>query len=183
MRSFTALAFTALLGAFSPQAATSQTDSIPTELRARTLPRQHLSGPRFGFTTFTGDVARLRQAIGKESIMSQFGWQFETQVVSTRSGNQALMEWVVLVGGVEQDEMNLSLSWLAGYRLPSGLEFGVGPNVSVRKEGWDDPTTSMVIAGGATLPFGELYVPVNLAVAFAEGGPRITTLIGWIIGE
>jgi hypothetical protein len=61
------------------------------------------------------------------------------------------------------------------------VEFGVGPNVSVRKEG-GDPTISMVIAGGATLPFGELYVPLNLALAFAEGGPRITTLIGWIIG-
>jgi hypothetical protein len=38
------------------------------------------------------------------------------------------------------------------------------------------------MAAGATLPFGELYVPANLAVAFAEGGPRITTLLGWIIG-
>jgi hypothetical protein len=160
----------------------AQTDTIPENLRARQLPRQHLSGPRFGFTTFTGDVAKLRQAVGKESIMSQFGWQFETQVVSTRSGNQALMEWVALVGGVEQDELNLSLSWLAGYRLPNGLEFGAGPNVSVRKDGWDDPTTSMVIAAGATLPFGELYVPLNLAVALADGGPRITTLLGWIIG-
>ena len=171
-----------LLTGFATGSAAAQTDSIPTELRARQLPRQHLSGPRFGFTTFTGDVARFRQAIGKASVMSQFGWQFETQVVSTRSGNQALMEWVVLVGGVEQDELNLSLSWLAGYRLPSGLEFGAGPNVSVRKDGWDDPTTSMVIAAGATLPFGELYVPINFAVAFAEGGPRITTLLGWIIG-
>jgi hypothetical protein len=172
----------ALLAGFTSAPALAQTDSIPAELRARQLPRQHLSGPRFGFTTFTGDVARLRQLGGKESIMSQFGWQFETQVVSTRSGNQALMEWVVLVGGVEQDELNLSLSWLAGYRLPNGLEFGAGPNVSVRKDGWDDPTTSMVIAAGATLPFGELYVPLNLAVAFAEGGPRITTLLGWIVG-
>jgi len=183
MRPIVFVAIATLFAAFVPRDAASQTDSIPAELRARSLPRQHLSGPRFGFTTFTGDVARLRQAIGKETIMSQFGWQFETQVVSTRSGNQALMEWVALVGGVEQDELNLSLSWLAGYRLPSGLEFGAGPNVSVRKGGWDDPTTSMVIAGGATLPFGELYVPVNLAVAFAEGGPRITALLGWIIGE
>jgi hypothetical protein len=156
-------------------------DPIPDSLRARVLPRQYLSGPRFGFTTFTGDVADQRRYIGKSALMSQFGWQFETQLVSTRSGNRALMEWVVLVGGVEQDELNLSLSWLAGYRLPNGVEFGVGPNVSVRKEG-GDPTISMVIAGGATLPFGELYVPLNLALAFAEGGPRITTLIGWIIG-
>jgi hypothetical protein len=172
----------AMLAGLTSAPALAQTDTIPEDLRARQLPRQHLSGPRFGFTTLTGDVAKLRQSVGKESIMSQFGWQFETQVVSTRSGNQALMEWVALVGGVEQDELNLSLSWLAGYRLPNGLEFGAGPNVSVRKEGWDDPTTSMVIAAGATLPFGELYIPLNLAVAFAEGGPRITTLLGWIIG-
>lgn len=155
---------------------------IPDSMQARKLPRQHLSGPRFGFTAFTGEVAELRQAIGKQPIMSQFGWQFETQIVSTTSGNQALMEWVILIGGVEQDEMNISLSWLAGYRLPNGLEFGVGPNVSVRKEALDDATTSMVVAMGATLPFGELYVPANLAVAFAEGGPRVTTLLGWIIG-
>lgn len=157
-------------------------DTIPDSMQARKLPRQHLSGPRFGFTAFTGDVAVFRQAQGKQPIMSQFGWQFETQIVSTQSGNQALMEWVILVGGVEQDEMNLSLGWLAGYRLPNGVELGVGPNVSVRKEAFDDPTTSMLIALGATLPFGELYVPANVAVAFAEGGPRITTLLGWIIG-
>ena len=180
-RTVNILALATLLAGFAHAPAAAQVDSIPTEMRVRRLPRQHLSGPRFGFTTFTGDVARLRNAIGKESIMSQFGWQFETQIVSTSSGNQALMEWVVLVGGVEQDELNLSLSWLAGYRLPNGLEFGVGPNVSVRKEG-GDPTTSMVIAAGATLPFGELYVPLNMAVAFAQGGPRITTLVGWIIG-
>jgi hypothetical protein len=181
IRSTIMLALVAIVASGYPTEATGQAEPIPDSMRARELPRQHLSGPRFGFTTFTGTVADQRRFIGKEPIMSQFGWQFETQVLSTQSGNQALMEWVVLLGGVEQDELNLGLSWLAGYRLPNGLEFGVGPNVSVRKGG-DEPTTSMVVAGGATLPFGELYVPINLAVAFAEGGPRITTLVGWIIG-
>ena len=180
-RTIITLAMTALIIGFGFDSAVAQADPIPDHLRVSQLPRQHLSGPRFGFTTFTGDVARQRTSIGKEAIMSQFGWQFETQIVSTQSGNQALMEWVVLVGGVEQDELNLSLSWLAGYRLPNGLEFGVGPSVSVRKEG-GPPTTSMIVAAGVTLPLGELYVPLNLAVAFAEGGPRITTLMGWIIG-
>lgn len=174
------IALAAFLMAAGSIGVTAQ-DTIPDEMRARTLPRQHLSGPRFGFTTFTGDVATFRQSQGKQPLMSQFGWQFETQIVSTQTGNQALMEWIVLLGGVEQDEMNLSLSWMAGLRLPTGLEFGVGPNISVGK-GRSEPTTSMVVAMGATLPFGELYVPVNLAVAFAEGGPRITTLLGWIIG-
>ena len=40
----------------------------------------------------------------------------------------------------------------------------------------------MVVAAGTTLPFGDLFIPLNLAVAFAEGGPRVTTLMGWIAG-
>ena len=154
---------------------------VPEDQRARQLPRQTLSGPRFGFTTFTGETADQRDQAGLESIMTQFGWQFETQIVSLTGGQRALMEWVLLVGGVEQDELNLSLGWLTGYRLPTGLEFGVGPNFSYSKDS-EDITTSMVLAGGATLPFGDLYVPINLAVAVAKGGPRITVLTGWIIG-
>jgi hypothetical protein len=163
----------------SPVAA--QVPEVPTDMRAKTLPRQNLNGPRFGFTTFTGDIAKARQSVDLQPIMTQFGWQFETQIVSLTGGNQALMEWVVLVGGVEEDNPSLSLAWLAGYRLESGLEFGVGPNISIAK-GQSDPTTSMVVAAGATMPFGDLYVPLNVAVAMAEGGPRITTLIGWIVG-
>lgn len=177
------MALAALFASFVPASLTAQVRDIPESMRANVLPRQQLSGPRFGFTAFTGDVARYRQAIGKQPIMSQFGWQFETQIVSTESGNQALMEWIFLLGGLEQGERNMSVSWMAGYRLPTGLEFGVGPNLSVRPEDGDlASTTSMVMAIGATLPFGELYVPANVAVAFAEGGPRITTLLGWIVG-
>ena len=113
--------------------------------------------------------------------MTQFGWQFETQILSMSDGNQALMEWVILVGGVEQDEFNTSLAWLAGYRLANGLEFGVGPNVSFNPD-QESVTTSMQVAGGATLPFGDLYIPVNLSVGIAKGGPRFTTLVGWIVG-
>jgi hypothetical protein len=175
----------ALVALMAPAAVAAQAN-IPDEMEAHKLPRQRLNGPRFGFTVFTGDVARFRQEVqNKQPIMSQFGWQFETQIVSTESGNQALMEWIILLGGLEQSERNLSLSWMAGYRLPNGLELGVGPNISVRPA--EDPdktiasTTSMIVAAGATLPFGELYVPANIAVAFAEGGPRLTTLLGWII--
>ncbi len=154
---------------------------VPVERQARKLPRQRLSGPRFGFTTFTGETADLRDQAGLEPIMSQFGWQLETQVVSLESGNQALMEWLFLVGGVEQDELNLSLAWIAGYRLESGVEFGVGPNLSYNRDS-EDTTSSMVVAAGVTMPFGDIYVPLNVAVAFAKGGPRVTTLLGWIIG-
>lgn len=162
-------------------AAQQAAPEIPEEMQVKKLPRQKLGGPRFGFTVFTGEVAEYRQAQGLEPIMSQFGWQFETQMVSTTDGSQALMEWLVLLGGLEQDETSVSLAWLAGYRLVNGLEFGVGPNFNANlKESMTN--TSMVMAAGATLPFGQLYVPVNFAVAFSDGGPRITALLGWIVG-
>jgi hypothetical protein len=160
----------------------AQIQEIPESMRARTPPRQKLSGPRFGMTAFTGQVAELRDRAGHGPFMSQFGWQFENQIVSTETGNQALMEFVLLFGGFEQEMRNLSLSWLAGYRLPNGFELGVGPNFGIQLNSDGGTTTSMVTAVGATMPFGGIYVPANVAVAWGRGGPRITTLIGWIIG-
>ena len=160
----------------------AQEASEHSELTATVVtPRQHLSGPRFGFTVFTGEIADQRNAADLEPMMTQFGWQWETQIMATEAGGQALMEWVLLAGGLEQSEFTLSLGWLTGYRLENGLEFGVGPNFSVNKDN-TRPTTSMQVAGGATLPFGDLNVPVNLSVGIARGGPRFTTLLGWIVG-
>ena len=117
--------------ALGPQAIAAQdAPTVPAERLAKQLPRQKLSGPRFGFTVFTGETADLRSQAGLEPIMSQFGWQFETQIVSLSDGNQALMEWVFLAGGLEQEQSNMSLSWMTGYRLGNGLELGVGPNIS-----------------------------------------------------
>lgn len=159
----------------------AQQPELPAERQVKRLPRQQLSGPRFGFTTFTGDVAQARKQLGLQPIMSQFGWQFETQIVSLESNHQALLEWVILLGGFEQSEFNLTTAWLAGYRTETGLELGVGPSLGYSFE-HQTHTTSMVLAGGTTVPFGDLYVPLNLAIAIAEGGPRFTTLIGWIVG-
>lgn len=181
-RTTNALAISLLALAGGAGAASAQEEPrVPEAQQARKLPRQKLSGPRFGFTTFTGEVADMRDQAGLEPIMMQFGWQWETQIVSLTGGNQALMEWVLLVGGVEQDELNVSLGWLTGYRLANGLELGVGPNFSFNRD-TEDFTTSMVLAGGSTLPFGDLYVPLNVAAAIAKGGPRLTVLTGWIIG-
>lgn len=165
---------------FATEGAVAQSETGPDPVRPA-LERRHLSGPRFGFTVFTGDVADRRDLAELEPLMTQFGWQFETQIVSTTSGVQALMEWVPLVGGVEQGELNLSLAWLAGLRSAGGLEVGVGPNVSYNRDS-DDITTSMQVAGGASIPVGDFAVPVNMSVGIAEGGPRFTALVGWIVG-
>ncbi len=177
---FTLLFVASTLSAGAASAQIQETQ-IPEAQRTRGVTRRQLSGPRFGFTVFTGEVADRRDQADLEPIMTQFGWQWETRLVSMESGNQALMEWVLLVGGMEQNEFNLSLGWLAGYRLESGVEFGVGPNLSYSKDS-QETTSSMVFAAGATLPFGDMYLPINFAVSVAKGGPRITALIGWLVG-
>ena len=179
-RSILILGAAALMATAAPVSA-QERPAVPEAQQVKKLPRQQLSGPRFGFTTFTGDVAEQRNAVGLEPIMSQFGWQFENQVVSMNSGNRALLEGLVLLGGLEQGEFNMSLAGLAGFRTEAGVEFGAGPNFNFNKdtEQW---TTSMLVAAGATLPFGDLYVPVNVAMGLAKGGPRVTALMGWIVG-
>lgn len=174
----TVAALTAILAA-PPVAA--QTKAYPSA-SSKPMTVSKFSGPRFGITTFTGDVAEARRSIDKSSIMTQFGWQAETQILATESGDQALIEWVGLLGGVEQSELNVSGSLIAGYRFANGFEIGAGPNLSYGSEAGNF-TSSMLVATGVTVPVGELRVPFNVAFAFAEGGPRITTLVGWVIGR
>ena len=174
------LVVAAILAGGAPLAAQSA-PAVPEAQAVKKLPRQRLSGPRFGFTTFTGDVAEQRSQADLEPIMSQFGWQFETQIVSMTSGNRALLEGLVLLGGLEQGEFNMSFAGLAGFRTESGIEFGAGPNFNFNRDA-EEWTTSMLVAAGATMPFGDVYVPVNVAMGLAKGGPRVTALMGWIIG-
>lgn len=174
----TVAALTAALFAAPMAAQTRAYDSVSS----RPIPTAKFSGPRFGITTFTGDVAAARRSINKSSIMTQFGWQAETQILATENGDQALIEWVGLLGGVEQSEANLSGSLIAGYRFANGFEIGAGPNLSYGSEAGNF-TSSMLVATGVTIPVGELRVPFNVAFAFAEGGPRVTTLVGWVIGR
>ena len=158
------------------QSSTASRDTVVVQQ----VERNKLSGPRFGFTVFTGDIAKLRQQIDRQPVMTQFGWQFETQISPPGAASKALMEWVVLVGGVEQNELNVSLSWLAGWRSRDGLELGAGPAVSANKDN-TKPTTSMIIAAGVAPTVGGLQIPIHFAVALAKGGPRLTTLVGWKI--
>lgn len=170
------LALTLSAGSVAAQSPAVSRDTVTV----RSVDRDKLSGPRFGFTVFTGDVAKLRQQIDREPLMTQFGWQFETQISPSGAESKALMEWVFLVGGVEQDELNLSLSWLAGWRTRDGIELGAGPAVSINKDN-TKPSTSMIIAVGVAPTVGGIQIPVHFAVALAKGGPRLTTLVGWKI--
>jgi hypothetical protein len=63
-----------------------------------------------------------------------------------------------------------SVSWLVGVRARNGLEFGVGPNLSVAGG-------ALVATAGVTFRAGALNIPINLAVVPSKvnwvtyGGP------------
>jgi hypothetical protein len=135
----------------------------------------NLSGPRFGVTSLSNGVIeklRTEHDLNVRPLISQFGWQFEKQFYSKSGGLTAVNEWVVLVGGLEQDVVLPSVSWIVGLRTPEGLEFGVGPNVT-------PAGTALVVAAGVTFRSGVLNVPVNFAVVPSSSGVRVSMLAGF----
>jgi hypothetical protein len=160
-----------MLGVALPVAA--QTENVinpPAPVRS-----VNLSGPRFGFTSLSqGIVDKLQQEhdIIVRSGISQFGWQFEKQFYSKAGGIAAVNEFVVLLGGLEQGVALPSLSWMVGLRSPTGLEFGIGPNIT-------PAGVALAVAGGVTFRSGSLNVPVTFAVVPSKDGMRVSMLTGF----
>lgn len=137
-------------------------------------PAIQLSGPRVGFTLLTGGVVdRAKQEIHDlNPFLTQFGWQFETQLFRMPNGVSGLVEFVPLVGGLEQGKFIPSISGLLGIRGPKGFEFGVGPNVT-------PIGTNIVLALGTSFRSNGINFPVNLAVVPGNNGARISLLMGF----
>ena len=103
-------------------------------------PVLNLSGPRMGFTCYTGESATILS--NKESVggydafpmMFQFGYQFEQKYLN--EGNfQALFEFVPMITGLDQGMFLPSFTVMNGLRINSnGLEFGFGPTFYFFKE-------------------------------------------------
>ena len=133
-----------------------------------------LAGPRIGATLITGKTAKdLKEEFDAWPIILQMGWQFERQFMSVEGGTTGIVEFVALVGGFEQGLLLPSLSGLMGFRSPNGSEFGFGPNLSVAG-------VSLALAVGATRQVGQLYLPINLALAISKKGVRISLLFGFL---
>lgn len=150
----------------SPALAQAQAPSV--------LRSVNLSGPRIGFTSLSQGVvdALAERSIEVRPLITQFGWQFEKQFYSTGGGLTAVNEWVLLVGGLEQDLALPSLSWIVGLRTREGAEFGVGPNIT-------PAGTALVFAAGITFKSGALNLPLNVAVVPAKSGVRVSMLAGF----
>ena len=153
--------------------AAAQTDNVvnpPPPVRS-----VNLSGPRFGFTSLSqGIVDKLQEEhdITVRPGITQFGWQFEKQFYSKAGGVAAVNEFVFLLGGLEQGVTLPSASWMVGLRSPSGVEFGIGPNITPLGVG-------LVVAAGVTVRTGALNIPLNFALASSKSGPRVSIMTGF----
>ena len=131
---------------------------------------EKLAGPRIGLTGITsGEISEELET----NFITQYGWQWESRFAD--GGEIAgLVEWVVLVGGMEQGKFLPSVSSLVGVRAGSGFELAVGPNLSVGGIG-------MVFSIGQNFTSGNLNLPINLAfVPGRDGsGSRISLMVGF----
>ena len=132
-----------------------------------------LSGPRIGLTMVSSgslasilrkDVSMFSDEIREEwtgatgkygAVMSQYGWQWESRFADGEKV-VGIVEWIALVGGMEKGMFLPSVSSMVGLRTDKGIEFAVGPNLSLGG-------IAMVIGAGYNFKFGNLNIPVNIA--------------------
>ena len=134
---------------------------------------EKLAGPRVGVTMITsgslasiirGDIPFFSDDVSKEwtgstgkygAAISQYGWQWESRFAD--GGDiTGIVEWIALVGGMEKGMFLPSASSMVGLRTAKGIEFAVGPNLSLGG-------IAMVFGAGYNFKFGKLNVPVNIA--------------------
>lgn len=136
--------------------------------------QKRFGGPRIGATFIgPGTSADYFSHVGKNPIITQFGWQFEGRLFTTDNGIQGLLEFVPMIGGIEQGMFIPSASVLLGLRTggKKTFEFGIGPNFSVGKDYRRNSVgnVGVVIACGTSLKSGNIYFPITVAFVPSVG--------------
>ena len=133
---------------------------------------ESLAGPRIGAVYMTaspasnflngtlelddmGDLPEDYNDIAKGAFTSLYGWQWESRFADGYDIT-GIVEWIVLVGGMEKGKFLPSVSSMVGARTGSGLEFAMGPNLSLGG-------IAMVFGMGYNFKSGDLNIPVNIA--------------------
>ena len=131
---------------------------------------EKLAGPRLGVTfispgpiadflhdgfDFDGDEEQYGST--GPAITTLYGWQWESRFADGGGEIVGIVEWIVLVGGMEKGMFLPSASSIIGARMENGLEFGVGPNLSLSGIG-------MVFGLGYNFKSGNLNLPINISV-------------------
>jgi len=143
---------------------------------------EKLAGPRIGMTLITaGPVADFlhegfdfdendRYGSTGSAFTTQYGWQWESRFADGGGEIIGIVEWIVLVAGMEQGKFLPSATSVIGARTNKGLEFGVGPNLSLSGVG-------MVFGVGYNFKSGKLNLPVN--IAFMPGRKMTGNIETW----
>ena len=99
-----------------------------------------LSGPRMGYTFFSGETGDIIKAPRNEGgydglpAFFQMGYQFEKQYLNEGKW-QALFEFLPMVSGLDQGLFIPSFTVMNGIRNnKNGLEFAVGPSLNLGRE-------------------------------------------------
>ena len=140
-----------------PKVAITKKDNLNDDLLS---PSKRYGGPRVGVTYLGVGTSRekIAEAFNRGDItpwISQFGWQFETRIFTLDDGACGLVEFVPMIGGLEQGLFLPSASGILGFRTRSGIELGVGPSLSLSGVG-------LVMAAGASFKVGKVTFPINV---------------------
>ncbi len=128
---------------------------------------EKLAGPRLGFVSispgpladFLHDGFDFEGQYGSTgaAFTTLYGWQWESRFADGGGEIVGIVEWIVLVGGMEKGMFLPSASSIIGARMDNGLELGVGPNLSLSGIG-------MVFGVGYNFKSGNLNLPINISV-------------------
>ena len=154
--------------------------AVGTGARAQ-LVESGWSGPRMGFMIApgSGSISQRLKDHGLGSVVSEFGWQFEHRVAPLGGGPQLVTEAVPLLGGVEYGKLVPGITGIMGVRFPSGYEIGMGPSLTAVSA--TTVNKGLVIAGGKSLDYGSVCIPLNLVVSYNNKGTMISLMVGYAI--
>jgi len=144
---------------------------------------RNMGGPRLGVTYIPGK-GELVQKLKEKSIgpsISQFGWHFEWAVIPDGGGPSFVIEFVPLIGGVEYGKLVPSATLAMGVHMPSGIEFGMGPNIFFGGE--DVINSALVLALGKSFNYSGVSIPINLVFATNPAGNRVSVIFDYAIAK
>ena len=178
---------------------------------------QQLAGPRIGMTLITagstadyfhkgldyieydGEYKDDTHKLGEtgSAFTTQYGWQWESRFADGGGDVVGIVEWIALVSGMEQGKFLPSFTSVIGARTANGLEFGVGPNLSLAALLNGSSGVGMVFAIGKNFQSGSLNMPVNLVFMPAQNidsnidgedytyssGARISLMVGFNLAK
>ncbi len=118
----------------------SNKESYESAMNNPEYQRLNLSGPRMGYTFFTGETAKIlgrekyNGGFGARPAFFQIGYQFEAQYLNEGKW-QALVEFIPTITGMDQGLFIPSVAILNGIRSnKNGIEFAIGPAFNVVKK-------------------------------------------------